>query len=182
MDKFYEKSAKLKIILAVSVTVLLFIIGLAFFARPTISENEKRELTKFPKFTFESFLSGEYTSQVSLWYSDSYPGRDAMLDMNGDIKSLYGVHDVAFEGGVEADTIDPNEDFTMPEFVTRPSEDDTGNGNEAGTGFEEETAPPEGQVIDVQHFPLFRSRYGCRQKRVRLPLKQGNTLMCRTGL
>ena len=144
-QKFFSR---LRILLFVVLLSAGCVVGFLTFLRPTVSESEGRTLTSFPTFSWKAFLSGEYTSQVSLWYSDSYPGRDVMLDMNGDIKSLYGVHDVAFEGGVEADTIDPNEDFTMPEFVTRPSEDDTGNGDEAGTGFEEETAPPEGQVID----------------------------------
>lgn len=105
MDKFTEKSAKIKITLSVSVTALIFIIGLAFFARPTISENEKRELTKFPKFTLESFLSGEYTSQISLWYSDTFPLREAMIESNGALQSLYGVRDEQVIGGGEADDI-----------------------------------------------------------------------------
>ena len=134
---------KLRIFLFVALLTAGCVVGFLTFLRPTVSESEGRTLTTFPAFSWKSFLSGDYTSQVSLWYSDSYPGRDAMLDLNGDLKSLYGIRGVTFEGGnVEADTIDPNEDFTMPEFTTRPSD------GESDTGFEEETSPVDGQVID----------------------------------
>lgn len=105
MDNFTKKSAKIKIILAVFVTILIFIIGLAFFARPTRSENEKRELTPFPTFTLESFLNGEYTAQISLWFSDTYPLREQMISANSAIQSLYGIKDEQVIGGGDADDI-----------------------------------------------------------------------------
>ena len=126
MDKLYEKSAKLKIILSVCVTVLLFIIGLAFFARPTISDNEKRELTKFPKFTVESFLSGEFTSQVSLWFSDTYPLREPMIEANGVIQELHGIRDEQVIGGGEADDIPAG----PADIVFNPTDDGKGEGFE----------------------------------------------------
>ena len=105
MDNFIKKSAKIKIILAVFVTIVIFIIGLAFFARPTRSENEKRELTPFPTFTLESFLNGEYTAQISLWFSDTYPLREQMIFANSAIQSLYGIKDEQVIGGGDADEI-----------------------------------------------------------------------------
>ena len=133
---------KLRIFLFVALLTVGCVVGFLTFLRPTVSESEGRTLTTFPTFSMKEFLSGNYTSQVSLWYSDSYPGRDTMLDANGNLKSLYGLHNVSFEGGnVEADTIDPNGDFTMPDFTTRP------NGG-SDTGFEEETSPVDGQVIN----------------------------------
>ena len=133
---------KLQIFLFVALLTVGCVVGFLTFLRPTVSESEGRTLTTFPTFSMKEFLSGNYTSQVSLWYSDSYPGRDTMLDANGNLKSLYGLHNVSFEGGnVEADTIDPNGDFTMPDFTTRPN----GGGD---TGFEEETSPVDGQVIN----------------------------------
>lgn len=91
MDKFTEKCTKLKIILSVGLALVFFVIGLAFFARPKISESEKRTLTKFPKLTVESFLSGEYTAEISLWYSDTYPLRESMVNANFKFKDLYGI-------------------------------------------------------------------------------------------
>lgn len=105
MDNFTKKSAKIKIILAVFVTIVIFIIGLAFFARPTRSENEKRELTPFPTFTLESFLNGEYTAQISLWFSDTYPLREQMISANAGLQSLYGIRGEQVIGGGDADDI-----------------------------------------------------------------------------
>ncbi|MGM9644272.1 MAG: DHHW family protein, partial [Eubacteriales bacterium] len=87
------------------VTIVIFIIGLAFFARPTRSENEKRELTPFPTFTLESFLNGEYTAQISLWFSDTYPLREQMISANAGIQSLYGIRGEQVIGGGDADDI-----------------------------------------------------------------------------
>lgn len=122
MDRFTEKASKLKIILAVSVTVLIFIIGLAFFARPTRSENEKRELTPFPEFTIDSFLSGEFTSQVSLWFSDTYPLREMMIEANASLNSLYGIRDEQVIGGGEGDDIPAG----PADIVFNPTDDGKG--------------------------------------------------------
>lgn len=96
MEKKSVLFAKIKIFSCIGLVLTLFVIGLAFFARPTISENEKRELTKFPTFTVESFLSGEYTSQVSIWFADTYPLREPMIELNSLMQSLYGVRDEQF--------------------------------------------------------------------------------------
>ena len=78
-SKITKLTDTVKILLFVGVMVLGFIIGLAFFARPATSESEKRELTKFPQFTISGFLSGDFTNEVSLWYSDTYPLREPMI-------------------------------------------------------------------------------------------------------
>ena len=90
-ESFKSKADKLKIILFVGAVAIFFVIGLLFFLRPEKSENEKRELTKFPDFTIESFLSGEWTNQVSLWFADTYPMREGMISANYFTQSLYGI-------------------------------------------------------------------------------------------
>ncbi|MBO4353160.1 MAG: hypothetical protein J5818_06690, partial [Eggerthellaceae bacterium] len=67
------------------------IIGLLFFLRPTVSEFENRTLTTYPDFAVASFLDGTYTSQVSLWYADTYPIREPLVRMNFATKSLFGI-------------------------------------------------------------------------------------------
>ena len=47
--------------------LLLFLVGLLLFLRPTVSESEKRELTKFPAFSWETLVSGEYFDQINTW-------------------------------------------------------------------------------------------------------------------
>jgi len=126
MDRFTEKTAKLKILLALSVTLVIFLIGLAFFARPTRSENEKRELTPFPTFTLEAFLNGEYTSQISLWFSDTFPLREAMIEANAGINSLYGIRDEQVIGGGAGDDIPSG----PADVVFNPTDDGKGEGFE----------------------------------------------------
>ena len=92
-QKFYEITDKIKIALFAGLVVIFFVIGLLFFLRPTLSDTEKRELTKFPTFTVESFISGEWTSQVSLWFADTYPLREMMIGANYLIEELYGLRD-----------------------------------------------------------------------------------------
>ncbi len=86
------------------VLFLVFFIGLLFPLRPTFSESEKRELAKFPKFTFETLFNGSFFNDVGTWYSDTYPGREGLIGLNAGVKSLYGfsgqgqVHGEVVEG------------------------------------------------------------------------------------
>ena len=72
------------------VMVLGFVLGLAFFLRPSYSESEKRELTPFPTFTLTDFASGKYTEQVSTWFADTFPFREGLISLNDTIMSLKG--------------------------------------------------------------------------------------------
>ena len=72
-------------------TVAAFIIPL----RPTMSEREKRELTAFPSFTREALLSGEYFDDITLWFSDTFPGRETWLDVADFTESLHGYSEIS---------------------------------------------------------------------------------------
>ena len=92
-ENFKKITDKLKIVLFILTMAFFFVVGLLFFARPKVSETEKRELTKFPEFSAEAFLSGEWTANVSLWYADTYPFREGMIQANYLLESLYGLRD-----------------------------------------------------------------------------------------
>ena len=99
-------------------------VGLLFFARPTTSAVEMRNLTQFPTFTVESFLNGSFFTNVSLWYADTYPLREPMVAADHAIDSLFGVNTGSgmVGGNVRVDEIpveEPAEDFTP---VAAPSE------------------------------------------------------------
>ncbi len=85
------KQSAPKIFLFSAVLFLFFVIGLLFFLRPSVSEEEKRALTEFPTFTWDSLLSGEYFAQIDKWYSDTFPMRDDFISLNQSIKGLYGI-------------------------------------------------------------------------------------------
>lgn len=106
------KLQKIKIILFASVLLIFAFIGLLFFLRPEVSETEKRELTKFPSPTFESVMSGGFTSGVGKWYSDTFPFRDALIDADNAVKGLRGIRTVVVSGGGQGDDIP---DDTMPQ-------------------------------------------------------------------
>lgn len=101
------------------------LVGLLFFARPTSSAVEMRNLTTFPEFTVESFLDGSFFTDVSLWYADTYPLREPMVSADHAIDGLFGVAvDGAMVGGnVVADQIPVEESEATPSAtaVTPPA-------------------------------------------------------------
>ena len=56
-----------------------FVLGLILPLRPAVSESEGRELTRFPRVTLASLLSGEFTAGISQWYADTYPCREELM-------------------------------------------------------------------------------------------------------
>lgn len=87
-----------------SVLVLLLVFGgmgiyMVTGTRATISQVEKRTLTKFPKFTWDSYLSGEFTNGVTQWFDDTIPNRDTLKNYGISVKSVFGLRgsdDVSF--------------------------------------------------------------------------------------
>ncbi len=75
--------------------------------RPSVSAIEKRELAKFPDFSFSSLFSGEYFSDISLWFSDTVPFRDELVALNYKIQNFLGTSAVqaGFNEGVKGDDI-----------------------------------------------------------------------------
>ena len=127
--------ARMLCILITSLTlVFFFIVGCLFFLRPEVSESEKRELTPFPEFTLDGFLSGEWTSAVSLWFSDTYPMREGMISANDKINSLYGVQaEIYAEGGGVAEDIDKGGMGELPDEIIL--DENAGSGGESIGGF-----------------------------------------------
>jgi len=65
-------------LLNIVVIILILFAGfsyLLFFKRDTVSHEENRNLTKFPEFTVNSYLSGEYTEGIADYYDDTVPNR-----------------------------------------------------------------------------------------------------------
>ena len=149
----------IRIALFILVIAVGCVAGFVISLRPTVSESEGRELTAFPEFTLEAFLSGEYTSKINLWYSDTFPARDELMKGNSLLKSLYGIKTEDFGGKGDKDDIDLDRDFiweddtppedidTFTEPVTEGIEDFTED-NTSEMPTEKETEPPEKEVID----------------------------------
>jgi len=66
-------------------------VSMLVLPRSTTSLIEQRELTKFPEFTYEAFINGDYTEGVAEYYNDTVPYRDELKKLAASIKSVYGV-------------------------------------------------------------------------------------------
>lgn len=69
--------------------------------RPSYSEIEKRELKKFPKFSFSALASGSFFDDISLWFSDTFPFRDDFVSFNTKVTNAFGINTVQLHGKVE---------------------------------------------------------------------------------
>ena len=73
-------------IIMVTALFAAFVIVFNTFPRSTVSEVEKRELAKFPEFSFQNLRSGAFTKELSAWFSDSEPFRDHFINLSMNIK------------------------------------------------------------------------------------------------
>ena len=101
------KLSKIYLIIIVTV-VAAFAIVFNTFPRPTFSELEKRELTTFPEFSWESLADGSFTRNVSSWFSDSEPFRDVFMLLSMHINDLEkistGEEDITFHASASVPT------------------------------------------------------------------------------
>ncbi len=107
-SKKADKAKKISNILISSIfSVLVIGVGVyAFLApKPTYSESEKRELAKMPELTVENIADGTFTDGYDIYFSDTFPGRDTLVDFATTVKDFKGVR--AFvEGGKTIYTAD----------------------------------------------------------------------------
>lgn len=135
-----------------ALTVVSFIIPL----RPTRSMNEKRDLAVFPEFSWEALVSGDYFDDITLWFSDTFPGRESWISANASVQSLHGIQDVVIHGDISIretvpqEYVDSTEETPPPELeeteATIPEEtaDTTGT-----TETSEATEPTETEPVDT---------------------------------
>ena len=115
------------------ITVISFIIPM----RPTRSNSEKRDLAKFPEFSVEALSSGTYFEDITLWFSDTFPGREDWLTIASYSDSFYGYSEIMIEGEIQLSETVP---LVVPEYTAPPEEpEDT----DAAQTPEEETEVPE---------------------------------------
>ncbi len=94
------------------------VIGLIIPLRPTESVLENRTLDRFPSFTLASFLNGDYFSEISTWYSDSYPFREELLTANSKFEDLYGIRGEQLIVANTQTTNDVTTDNTLADAMT----------------------------------------------------------------
>lgn len=113
------------LVLAV-LTVVSFMIPL----RPTQSYSEKRNLAEFPEFSMEALASGSYFDDISLWFSDTFPGRESWIAFSRKLQSYHGRSEVLIQGDIPMEpqiqeipeTTAPPATTVPPTEVTEPEE------------------------------------------------------------
>ena len=91
------------------------------FRESGYSETEKRNLKKFPQFSWNALASGDYFDEISLWFSDTFPLRDGLATVNTAVTDSFGVNNVQVHGEIEQgeeipDAIPPEQlDTSVPE-------------------------------------------------------------------
>ena len=130
------------VILAV-LTVVSFIIPL----RPTQSYSEKRSLAEFPEFSLEALASGSYFDDISVWFSDTFPGRESWITLSRTMQSYHGRSDILIQGDIPLNPqIQQPPETTVPS-VTEPSIQET-------TEPVETTEPQELQEVTAPTTPI----------------------------
>lgn len=77
------RSRPADLMLIAVLAVMIVALGLAIFILPqsTFSEDENRSLTTFPPFSLGALVGGEWTADVTEFYSDQFPVRRAMVQL-----------------------------------------------------------------------------------------------------
>lgn len=81
LKKKHAKLNKKLDFLNVIVIMIILIVGFIYliaFKRETVSNEENRNLTKFPEFSVENYLSGKYTEEIAKYYDDTVPNRSQL--------------------------------------------------------------------------------------------------------
>ena len=105
-----------RIFFAIFISVSLIAIIPSF--RPTVSVSEKRELHKFPEFSFSALFSGDYFDDIGLWYSDTFPCRDDFVSINGIMRSTFGLSSIEIYGDVKPAEKTPDKEEVESEKTT----------------------------------------------------------------
>lgn len=135
--RWYQKK-KRKIQVAVFICVLFvgMVVSLIIPLRPSFSESEKRELAKFPSFSFTSLADGSYFKGIDSWFSDTFPFREMLTSANSKLTSWYGFGD-------RVSKLENNQADDIPDVPTTSDDDEPDTTKENVTEPESTTKAPE---------------------------------------
>ena len=135
-----------------------FVLSLIIPLRPKYSESEKRELTKFPKFTLTALVSGDYFDGINSWYSDTFPLREKLTDINAFFSAFYGKTDVQIQGDVKkgddipeshpGDTSDVSSDVSSAES-SEPSKPESSSSSAVSSEPPKQQTPAQTQATQT---------------------------------
>ena len=126
------------------VLMLMSILSLVPGLRPSRSQMEKRDLAPFPEFSAQALVSGQYFDDITLWFSDTFPGREGWIQLSSSLESLHGHSEIQLAGGIpqDSDEIPPEE--PVPQVSEVPAD---------STGSSPETTAPTGPDETLPQVP-----------------------------
>jgi len=133
-------------------TVVSFLLPL----RPGFSESEKRELAAFPEFSVEALASGSYFDDITLWFSDTFPGREGWISLSQYTASFHGYSEIAIDGALTLEDQIPVEEPPVQTLPEEPRE--TVQPSETQPEALEETVPETTEMewggIDIENYEV----------------------------
>lgn len=140
----HKKNTGLRLVLPFFLTLaVLTVVSFLIPLRPTVSESEKRELTKFPEFSVEALVSGSYFDEITLWFSDTFPGRESWLELSHYTSNFHGYAEIAIEGPLESFDEIPVADESIPQETEPEATEPLSTGETQSTDAAETTEPTE---------------------------------------
>lgn len=149
-ERIYKKrhSVYERVLIVIFVTVLLITgLCLALLTRPAISETEKRSLAEKPRLTVESYFDGSFADDFTVWFSDTVPFREQIVQLSSQINKLKGISAPAFYGDVnvvaddEGNSVDEQDDADISQASNGQTLSVGGDNMPVITTAPEETVP-----------------------------------------
>ena len=129
--------------------VMALLMGCCFIPslHPDKSMSERRELARFPEFSWESLASGTYFQEISTWFSDTFPGREGWLEAAQLLTSLHGEAEIMISGAAPtSETVPELSDDAEPLPVYIPEVTLPSLSRRAPEASTEATAAPEKSI------------------------------------
>lgn len=137
----------------------LFMLGMSLYlpGRPGYSDSEKRKLAEMPEMSLHTVLDGSFFSDLSSWFSDTFPHREELLGMQAQLQQLYGIRSEAVYGshGAAEETI-PEEDGSLAPTLSledAPDSSETSGAGKDGKSSETKSSAEESKVQEIQKIP-----------------------------
>lgn len=99
-------------VILVASMMAVFAVVFCALPRSTYSELEKRELRQFPPFSGQALSQGTFTAEVSNWFSDSEPFRDAFMTASMQFKSWMAIKPLGAKEAVTFHAPEPEPELT----------------------------------------------------------------------
>ncbi len=136
----------------------LAVLGFNVSLRPNYSVSEKRELKAFPTPRLADIWSGDWFTELTAWFSDTFPLRETLLSGGASLEQLYGLQGEAIysHGDNVAESIPETAAALAPTFsfdeVTETGEDAVTESEAAGETAAEETAEESTAPVETDAF------------------------------